>query len=297
AAFVEWIGISPELVQAEVARQLERQFSEFHEELGQEKRRTGEAVKEARRCREDCWMLRRWEWLSLALYLKYLHIRDYVNEKGLAPEFTQKLPQAIPHWSPRYDAVLRAAKTEEEWNAARDVSVQLAGGGLYAADKDRDVWKEVIQWAALSGKIGTIVARDCPTTPLDQDSRDYVDEMGLSDVYVDKFVGDRCVRLAKLNSDAAWKLHVSRNHQPFRRDCSICERNGAAWHQHRSTAHPMAYSLSVDVGGPLKGYGRSPDGKFFKYSVNGAMRILKIEDADGHGDFRGYPIPPPPDDD
>ena len=31
-----------------------------------------------------------------------------------------------------------------------------------------DVWKEVIQWAALSGKIGTIVARDCPTTPLDQ---------------------------------------------------------------------------------------------------------------------------------
>ena len=37
----------------------------------------------------------------------------------------------------RYDAVLRAAKTEEEWNAARDVSVQLAGGGLYAADKDR----------------------------------------------------------------------------------------------------------------------------------------------------------------
>ena len=80
------------------------------------------------------------------------------------------------------------------------------------------------------------------------------------DVSITKFSGERHVRLAKLSSDAAWRLHVARNHQPFRRDCAVCVRNSAAGHQHRTTAHPMAYSLSVDVVGPIKGYGRSPMG-------------------------------------
>ena len=56
--------------------------------------------------------------------------------------------------------------------------------------------------------------------------------------------------------------------------------------------HPMAYSLSVDVVGPLKEYGKSPDGKFFKYFVLGALRIPKVEGAEGHPEVRGHPIPP-----
>ena len=132
-----------------------------------------------------------------------------------------------------------------------------------------------------------------PPWTLCKDSIAYYEEMGLSEVSIERFVGDCVLRVAKLSSDAAWRLHVARNHQPFRRDCSVCVRNSAAGHQHRTTMHPMAYSLSVDVVGPLKGFGRSPDGKFFKYFVIGAMRVPKIEGGGGHGEVRGYPLPPP----
>ena len=53
----------------------------------------------------------------------------------------------------------------------------------------------------------------------------------------------------------------------------------------------MAYSLSVDVVGPLKGYGRFPDGKYFKYFVIGAFRIPQVDGGQGHPDVRGHPIP------
>ncbi|OLP93881.1 Copia protein [Symbiodinium microadriaticum] len=132
-----------------------------------------------------------------------------------------------------------------------------------------------------------------PPWTLCKESRSYYEEMGLSDVSIGRTADTGAWRIAKLSGDAAWRLHVARNHQPFRRDCSVCVRNSAAGHQHRATAHPMAYTLSVDVVGPLKGFGRSPDGKFFKYFVIGAMRIPKVEGADGHGEVRGFPVPPP----
>ena len=215
-----------------------------------------------------------------------------------------------------------------------------------------DVWR-ILQWAALHGRVGSVVTRDCPIKPIEQvtsaphrskvhylhalssaarevlgggpvdlfvedldrvekwtpehseftsslwppwtlckDSREYLDEMGLVDVSIARFPLRRQIRISKLNSEAAWRLHVARNHQPFRRDCSVCVRNSAAGHRHRTTAHPMAYSLSVDVVGPLKGYGKSPDGKFFKYFMIGAFRIPEVEGAGGHGEVRGHPLPP-----
>ncbi|CAE7197715.1 GIP [Symbiodinium sp. CCMP2592] len=123
------------------------------------------------------------------------------------------------------------------------------------------------------------------------DTLEYMTEMGLFDISISQFTGERYVKLAKLDGDAAWRLHVMRGHQPFRRDCSVCVRNSASGRQHRTTMHPMAYSLSVDVVGPLKGYGKSPDGKFFKYFVIGAFRIPQVEGAHGHPEVRGHPIP------
>ncbi|CAE7178911.1 unnamed protein product, partial [Symbiodinium necroappetens] len=120
----------------------------------------------------------------------------------------------------------------------------------------------------------------------------YICEMGLSDVSVGDIVVPCALRAARLSEDASWRLHVARNHQPFRRDCSVCVRNSAAGRQHRTTAHPMAYTLSVDVVGPLKGFGKSPDGKFFKYFVIGALRIPRIGDKEPLGDVRGHPLPP-----
>ena len=134
----------------------------------------------------------------------------------------------------------------------------------------------------------------------------YLDEVGILDPMVqeDQSVeivagimgivrgdGTGRLRLAMLSTDAAWRLHVMRNHQPFRRDCAVCVRNAATGRRHKSTLHPSGYVLSVDVAGPLKGHGRSPDGKFFKYFVVGAFRIPK-EDGPVHEAVRGHPIPP-----
>ncbi|CAE7777053.1 GIP [Symbiodinium sp. CCMP2592] len=218
---------------------------------------------------------------------------------------------------------------------------------LLVANEFVDLWK-VVAWAATTGRISSVVARDrghgrwdeasaalhrskvhlmhaiasagrswqgggatrlliedlvykeveirdgaslWPAWTNTKDAQEYLEEMGIADASIDQFKGDSYVRLAKLNSDAAWRLHVARNHQPFRRDCAVCVRNSATGHQHRSTLHPMAYSLSVDVVGPLKGHGRSPDGKFFKYFVIGAMRIPQVEGAEGHPEVRGHPLP------
>ncbi|CAE7902625.1 unnamed protein product [Symbiodinium sp. KB8] len=137
------------------------------------------------------------------------------------------------------------------------------------------------------------LASTWPPWTMCKHSRAYFDEMGLSDVSIGDSAVVCALRAARLSSDAAWRLHVAQNHQPFRRDCAVCVRNSAAGHQHRTTAHPMAYTLSVDVVGPLKGWGKSPDGKFFKYFVIGAMRIPRIGGKESPGDVRGHPIPPP----
>ena len=113
---------------------------------------------------------------------------------------------------------------------------------------------------------------------------------GLTGVVYDKGFGR--VRMARMSQDAAWRLHVMRNHQPFRRDCALCVRNAATGRQHRATLHPSGYTLSVDVAGPLKGYGRSPDGKFFRYFVIGAFRIPLLDGGVGRdGCVHGHPIP------
>ena len=103
--------------------------------------------------------------------------------------------------------------------------------------------------------------------------------------------GSGRIKLSRMSADAAWRLHVMRNHQPFRRDCAICVRNAATGRRHRSTLHPSGYVLSVDVAGPLRGHGRSPDGKFFKYFVIGAFRIPKADGVEVHREVRGHPIP------
>ncbi|CAE7188671.1 unnamed protein product [Symbiodinium sp. CCMP2456] len=113
---------------------------------------------------------------------------------------------------------------------------------------------------------------------------------GLTGVVYSKGYGR--IRLARMSQDAAWRLHVMRNHQPFRRDCALCVRNAATGRQHRATMHPSGYTLSVDLAGPLKGYGRSPDGKFFRNFVLGAFRIPLLDGGVGRDGFvHGHPIP------
>ena len=94
-------------------------------------------------------------------------------------------------------------------------------------------------------------------------------------------------KIFKVSSEDAWRRHTLNNHQPFRRDCALCLRNGGVGRQHRATPNPRAYVLSVDVAGPLRRKGRSADGKGFRYFLLGAYRFPK-QDLEME---KGHPIP------
>ena len=100
--------------------------------------------------------------------------------------------------------------------------------------------------------------------------------------------GPTRARLAKLASEAAWRTHVLNHHQPFERNCAVCVRNAATGRQHRSTLHPMAYTLSIDVAGPLKYPGVTPDSKSLRYFLIGAYRFPRLE---GVSPEAGFPLP------
>ena len=52
---------------------------------------------------------------------------------------------------------------------------------------------------------------------------------------------DRRPRLFKVSNEEAWRRHTLNNHQAFRRDYSLCLRNGGVGRQHRANANPHAY--------------------------------------------------------
>ena len=61
-----------------------------------------------------------------------------------------------------------------------------------------------------------------PAWSLCTDAKEYMKEMGIVDISIAEFTGENYVRVARMDGDAAWRLHVMRGHQPFRRDCSVC---------------------------------------------------------------------------
>ena len=67
-------------------------------------------------------------------------------------------------------------------------------------------------------------------------------------------------RVAKTKAQE-WHHHVKNNHQPFRKDCSICVRTAGSGRRHTGAVHPSQYTLSADVCGPLRMPGVDPEGR------------------------------------
>ena len=109
---------------------------------------------------------------------------------------------------------------------------------------------------------------DLPQQTRCRDSKEYQvyeEEMGMSPPFVVaddlvKVVGIWCglsgtgkrPKMFKVSNEEAWCRHILNNHQPFRRDCALCLRNGGVGRQHRATPNPRAYVLSVDVAGTFE---------------------------------------------
>ncbi|CAE7291385.1 GIP, partial [Symbiodinium microadriaticum] len=69
-----------------------------------------------------------------------------------------------------------------------------------------------------------------------------------------------------------WKLHLQRDHLPYRRDCRVCIER-ASGKPHRRVSHPSAYSLAVDLAGPFRKDGAGG----YKYLMVGCYRFPKLE--------------------
>ncbi|OLP75490.1 Copia protein [Symbiodinium microadriaticum] len=70
-----------------------------------------------------------------------------------------------------------------------------------------------------------------------------------------------------------WKEHVRNNHIPFHRGCKTCVESSATGKQHRRIKSPSGYCLSLDICGPFRERGETPDHMDYRYALVGAYLL------------------------
>ena len=70
---------------------------------------------------------------------------------------------------------------------------------------------------------------------------------------------DVCVEALTLAQREEWRSHIMRGHVPYRRDCKFCVEGSGLGVQHRRIKNPQAYTLSVDLFGPMSGAEKGRD--------------------------------------
>ncbi|CAE7211932.1 GIP, partial [Symbiodinium necroappetens] len=89
-----------------------------------------------------------------------------------------------------------------------------------------------------------------------------------------KIVGPRELNAKDL---AYWETHVRNNHVPYDRRCQTCVRGSATGRAHRRCLTPSAYTLSLDICGPMRTRGESQEGKKFRYLLVGAYSHPRLD--------------------
>ena len=89
-----------------------------------------------------------------------------------------------------------------------------------------------------------------------------------------KIVGPRELNARDL---AYWETHVRNNHVPYDRRCQTCVRASATGRAHRRCLTPSAYTLSLDICGPMRTRGESQEGKKFRYLLVGAYSHPRLD--------------------
>ena len=78
-----------------------------------------------------------------------------------------------------------------------------------------------------------------------------------------------------------WRSHILRGHLPYRRDCKHCVEGSGLGVQHRKIKNPQAFTLSVDLFGPMSGDQRGRDEQsvsgnpHLKYGLVAVYRLPK----------------------
>ena len=85
------------------------------------------------------------------------------------------------------------------------------------------------------------------------------------DDYKDDKQEEAEVNALKPDEREAWRAHIMRGHLPYRRDCQFCVEGAGLGVQHRRIKNPQAFTLSVDLFGPMP----SPEKGRDEQSVSG----------------------------
>ncbi|CAE7777535.1 RE1 [Symbiodinium sp. CCMP2592] len=86
--------------------------------------------------------------------------------------------------------------------------------------------------------------------------------------------------LRKLTAEQGWKLHVQRDHVPYRKDCEYCVMMMGSGKQHRRTRQKSAYVLSIDVGGPMRIKSKDSHGRGYRYFLAASYSRPRFPDQD-----------------
>ncbi|CAE7777630.1 GIP [Symbiodinium sp. KB8] len=91
--------------------------------------------------------------------------------------------------------------------------------------------------------------------------------------------------LQRMTAEQGWRLHVQRDHVPFRKDCEYCVMMMGTGKQRRRTKQKSAYVLSVDVGGPMRVRSKDTHGSGYRFFLAAAYSRPM---------YRDQPDPPEP---
>ena len=88
------------------------------------------------------------------------------------------------------------------------------------------------------------------------------------------------MELRKLTKEQGWKLHIQRDHVPFRQDCEQCVMALGTGRPHRRTKQKSAYVLSVDIGGPMRVKSKDAHGSGYKFFLAAAYTKPRFDDLE-----------------
>ncbi|CAE7789604.1 RE1 [Symbiodinium sp. CCMP2592] len=86
--------------------------------------------------------------------------------------------------------------------------------------------------------------------------------------------------LRKLTKEQGWRLHIQRDHVPFRKDCEQCVMTLGTGRPHRRVHQKSCYVLSVDVGGPLRFPSKDAHGSGYKYFLAASYTKPRFSDLE-----------------
>ena len=98
---------------------------------------------------------------------------------------------------------------------------------------------------------------------------------------------ESATELRRLSAEQGWRLHLRRDHVPYRKDCEYCVMMMGTGKQHRRTKQKSAYVLSVDVGGPMRVRSKDTHGTGYRFFLAAAYTRPMFPDQED---------PPEPDD-